>query len=68
MNTVTAVALPSVAELSREQRSALLVALIKAHFEDLGMPFPLVIRDGETVLGVFHPKATRPPKTRVPDE
>jgi hypothetical protein len=52
-------ALPNVADLSKEQRSALLVDLIKAHFIDAGMPWYLSVRDGETLLGVFHPEFNR---------
>ena len=58
---------PSVRDLSREQRSALLVDLVKAWFEDAGMPFPIVVRDGEKLLGVFKPEFHPPAKTTIPE-
>jgi hypothetical protein len=67
--TETAIAppLPLVSQLTKEQRKALMVDLIKAHFADAGMPWYLPVRDGNTLLGIFHPEFPRPEKSSIPD-
>jgi hypothetical protein len=62
----TPIALPCVKDLTREQRSALMLELVKAWFDDTGMPFPFVVRDGDKVLGVFKPEFHPPEKTTLP--
>jgi hypothetical protein len=66
MSAVATPALPSVKSLSREQRQALMLELVKAWFEDAGWPAPFVVRDGDNVLGVFHPEWKRVDKTTIP--
>ena len=44
-----------------------MVELVKAWFEDAGMPFPMVVRDGEKLLGVFKPEF-HPPEKPTPIE
>ncbi len=67
MIAATAPTIPSVKDLTREQRQALMVELVKAWFDDVGMPFPIVVRDGEKVLGVFKPEF-HPPEKPTPIE
>jgi len=67
METSLAPPLPLVAKLTKEQRSALLVDLIKAYFAEVGMPWYLAVRDGDKLLGVFHPEFPRPEKPTIPD-
>jgi len=59
--------LPQVAQLTKEQRKALLLDLIKTHFADAGMPWYLTVRDGDKVLGVFHSEFCGPEKSRIPN-
>jgi hypothetical protein len=67
METAATSPLPIVAKLTKEQRNALLVDLIKAHFAEFGGPWFLTAWDGDTLLGVFHPESLGPKQTTLPD-
>jgi hypothetical protein len=67
MSAIAEPTLPLVKSLSSEQRQALMVELVKAWFDDAGWPAPFVVRDGETVLGIFKPEWNRPNNTSIPD-
>lgn len=67
MNATVEPAIPRAADLTKEQRSALLVDLIKAHFAEKGMPWFLSVRDGDKLLGIFHPEFQRPAKSTIPN-
>jgi hypothetical protein len=67
MSVIATAEFPSVKNLTREQRQLLMLELVKAWFDDAGWPAPFVVRDGEEILGVFHPEWKRPAQTTVPD-
>lgn len=64
--TATAIELPTIANLTAEQKKHLLALLIKDELDQ--QPIPLLIfvhLDGEE-LGRFHPKIKHPAKTTLP--
>jgi hypothetical protein len=66
MSTSTTVDLPSIDLLTPEQKTQLLTVLIKDELSRQPIPMPIILREGEKVLGQFNPKMTFPTKTTLP--
>ena len=56
--------LPNLQGLSREQRDELFLELIKLRFAEDGLPHPIIVREGDEVVGEFVP-VLRPGKMTV---
>lgn len=66
MSTPAAVELPSIDQLTPEQKRELLALLIKDELSRQPIPMPILVRvDGE-VIGQFNPKIKFPAKTTLP--
>jgi hypothetical protein len=66
MGTNTTVELPSIDHLTPEQKRELLTRLVKDELSRQPIPMPIILREGEKVLGQFDPKMAFPAKTTLP--
>lgn len=62
MTAAVTVELPSIAELTSEQKKRLLAMLITDEVDSQPVPLPIVVRLDDRVLGVFRPKWVPPEK------
>lgn len=58
--------LPDISELTAEQKRALLTLLIKEEVRQQPVPMPILIFDGDELIGQFNPKIKHPAKTTLP--